>query len=48
MRHYDVLSAIPYVPSARAELQAYIDKVNKELDTWTFTPDHVEEGGLVE
>ncbi len=48
MRHYDVLSAIPYVPSARAELQAYIDKVNKELDTWTFTPDRVEEGGLVE
>jgi hypothetical protein len=48
MRHYDVLSAIPYVPSARAELQAYVDKVNKELDTWTFTPDRVEEGGLVE
>jgi hypothetical protein len=48
MRHYDVLSAIPYVPSARAELQAYVDKVNKELDTWTFTPDRVEEGELVE
>jgi hypothetical protein len=48
MRHYDVLSTIPYVPSARAELQAYVDKVNKELDTWTFTPDRVEEGGLVE
>lgn len=48
MRYYDVLNAIPYTPNARTELHAYVDKVNKELDSWTFTPDRVEEGGLVE
>jgi hypothetical protein len=48
MRHYDVLNSIPYTPNARTELNAYMEKVKKELDAWTFTPDRVEEGGLVE
>ena len=48
MRHLDTLNSLSYLPKDRGAVAEYVAKVNKELDTWTFTPDRVEEGGLVE
>ncbi len=48
MRHLDALNSLSYLPKDRQAAAEYVAKVNKELDTWTFTPDRVEEGGMVE
>lgn len=42
------LTSLNTQPKRVAEKEAYMDELEAELDSWTFTPDIVEEGVVVE